>query len=486
MVQLNRAKSSLLKGAKLAGVDFLQLDPARAGPRGLTAWLTEQLRAGIADGRLPVGARLPATRELAAELEVSRGVVTDAYQRLVEEGRIAGRRGGGTTVMSIPTPSERAAEPPRSARTIASLDLSPGIPDLGAFPRAAWLRAERAVLNEATPGDLGYGDPRGTPALRTSLAVWLARTRGVHAAADDVLIVNGVAQGLALLARVLKRHGIDAVATEDPGSLGTREQLANWGMSTPPVPVDQYGLNVDHLRDTNTRAVLVTPAHQFPTGVVLGPQRRRELLAWSADGALIIEDDYDAEHRYDRPPVPALQGLAPERVIHTGSLSKTLAPALRIGWLIAPARLRDQLVQAKRQSDLASPGLPQLAMARLIDTGEFERHLRLVRRRQRRRRDAMVQALTSRLPTARVHGVAAGLHLLVTLEEDLNDADLAAHLLDIGIKVHPLSWHRQLPGPPGLVLGYAAATPAEITNAVQRISANLSSVTRRTSSGPHE
>jgi GntR family transcriptional regulator / MocR family aminotransferase len=468
-----------VKGAKLAGVDFLQLDPAHAGPHGLTAWLAEQLRAAIADGRLPLGARLPPTRVLAAELGVSRGVVTDAYQRLVDEGRILGRRGGGTTVTSIPTPKVRRGEPTRSVPTVASLDLSPGIPDLSAFPRAAWLRAERAVLNQATPRDLGYGDPAGTPALRASLAVWLARTRAVHAAADDVLIVNGVAQGLALVARVLQQHGIDAVATEDPGSLGTREQLANWGMATASVPVDEHGLNVDRLRAANVAAVLVTPAHQFPTGVVLGPQRRHELLAWSADGGLIIEDDYDAEHRYDRPPVAALQGLAPEQVIHTGSMSKTLAPALRIGWLITPERLRDQFIQAKRQADLASPALPQLALTRLIDSGDLERHLRLVRSRQRRRRDALAMALRTFLPSARVHGVAAGLHLLVTFEEDLDDQQLAAQLLDTGIKVHPLSWHRRLPGPPGLVLGYATATPEEITRAVQRIRAILDSTSHR-------
>jgi GntR family transcriptional regulator/MocR family aminotransferase len=368
---------------------------------------------------------------------------------------------------------------------VASLDLSPGIPDLSAFPRTAWLRAERAVLNRATPRDLGYGDPAGTPALRASLATWLARTRGVHATADDVLIVNGVAQGLALVARVLQQRGIDVVATEDPGSLGTREQLASWGMTNAPVPVDEHGLIVDRLRDTNVGAVLVTPAHQFPTGVVLGPRRRHDLLAWSADGGLIIEDDYDAEHRYDRPPVPALQGLAPDQVIHTGSVSKTLAPALRIGWLITPERLREQFIQAKRQADLASPALPQLALTQFIESGDFERHLRLVRSRQRRRRDTMAQALQTFLPAARVHGVAAGLHLLVTFEQDLDDQELAAQLLDIGIKVHPLSWHRRLPGPPGLVLGYATATPDEITRAVRRIRATLDSASHRTKTAVH-
>jgi len=453
----------------LPGVDFLQLDPATAGSNGLTRWLTDQLRGAIADGRLHAGVKLPATRVLAAELGISRGVVSDAYHQLVDEGRIIGQRGGGTTVVSAglrATPTGPSA--PEAAADV--LDLSPGSPDIAAFPRAAWIRAERAVLAGAGPGDLGYGDPRGLPELRKAVAGWLARTRGIRTDPSDLLIVGGVAQALALVAQVLRARGISSVAVEEPGSMGARDQLGYWGLATPPVRVDEAGLDVEALIATNAAAVMVTPAHQFPTGVVLSPDRRRALQAWAEKGNVIIEDDYDAEHRYDRPPVPALQGLAPESVVHTGSVSKTLAPALRLGWLVAPSELRQSLADAKRHSDLATPGVGQLVLARLIESGELERHLRLVRRRQRRRRDAMLDELSRRLPQARVHGVAAGLHLLVTLPDGHDDIALAQQLLDSGIKVQALSWHRQLPGPPGLVLGYAAHGPEEIRSAITKIS----------------
>jgi GntR family transcriptional regulator/MocR family aminotransferase len=215
--------------------------------------------------------------------------------------------------------------------------------------------------------------------------------------------------------------------------------------------------------------VVVTPAHQFPTGVVLAADRRRALADWARAGGLVIEDDYDAEHRYDRPPVAALQATVPDRVAHLGSVSKTLAPALRLGWLLAPAELRDELIERKRWSDITSPALGQLSLAELITSGGFEKHLRLVRTRQRQRRDALLDALTRHLPQARVQGVAAGLHLLVTLPELDDDRALAAAAREQGVAVHPLSWHRTRPGPPGLVIGYAATTPDRLREAVRRL-----------------
>ena len=285
------------------------------------------------------------------------------------------------------------------------------MPDLSGFPRTAWLRAEKLVLEQASVADLGYGDPRGSQWLRTELAGWLARTRGLRADPDDIIVVTGVAQALALLAQVLRDLG--EIAVEDPGSRGAREELAYWGLRPVPVPVDEHGLRVDALGDL--RAVLLTPAHQFPTGVVLAPRRRRDLLDWAAGAdALIIEDDYDAEYRYDRAPVPALQASAPGLVAYAGSTSKTLAPGMRLGWLIPPGRLHADLVEAKHASDLGSPALPQLVLARLIASGELEQHIRLVRKRQRSRRDALLGALREYLPAARVQGIAAGLHLLIT------------------------------------------------------------------------
>ena len=452
----------------MAGADFLQLDPSTAPPRGLSNWLTGALRTAIADGRLPVGARLPATRNLAAELDVSRGVVVEAYQRLVDEGILAGRRGGGTAVRAA-APLRRPVRSSTVAAAPVELDLSPGLPDLSAFPRAAWLRAERTVLAGLGAADLGYGDPRGMPALRDALAGWLARTRGIRADPQDLLVVNGVAQGLALLAQILRVRGTRSVGFEEPGPQGTRRQLQRWGMSTVPVPVDDLGLDVDALAATGLDTVVVTPAHQFPTGVVLAAPRRRTLLDWARGARLIVEDDYDAEHRYDRAPVTALQALAPEHVVYTGSVSKTLAPALRLGWLLAPTGLRDDLVEAKRWSDITSPALGQLVLAQLITSGALDRHLRLTRTRYRRRRNAVLEALAEYLPTARVHGVSAGLHLLVSLPEFDDDAALAARALTHGVAVHPLSWHRQQPGPAGLVIGYAACPPDRLREAVQRL-----------------
>ncbi|WP_033435062.1 MocR-like pyridoxine biosynthesis transcription factor PdxR [Saccharothrix syringae] len=513
------------------GADFLQLNLADVPVGGLAEWLTRQLRQAIADGRLPVGSRLPATRVLAAELRVSRGVVTEAYQRLTEDGQVAGRGRAGTVVVAAPiaavavavaqptgsatprppatraiprtdptaapatgaptapsalsaaSPSTRSAPP--AARTAevfalppgcglleslrslpARIDLSPGVPDLAAFPRTAWLRAERAVLGTLSSADFGYGDPRGAPAFRLAVATWLARNRGVLVDPDEVVIVAGVAQALALLARVLRADGVDRIAVEDPGSLGARTQLASWDVEVDPVPVDADGIRVDALRAGGASAVLLTPAHQFPTGVVLGGGRRRELVRWADEGGLVIEDDYDAEHRYDRPPVPALRSLRAERVCYSGSVSKLLAPALRTGWLLVPHRYREAVVAAKRDTDLGNAVLPQLVLARLMENGELERQLRLLRRRHRDRRDAMIAALRRHLPGAHVHGAAAGLHLMVTFDADVPDVAVAAEALARGVKAQPLSWHRHRPGAPGLVLGYAANTAGDIGEGV--------------------
>jgi GntR family transcriptional regulator/MocR family aminotransferase len=348
------------------------------------------------------------------------------------------------------------------------------VPDLSAFPRAAWLRAERTVLASASAADLGYGDPRGSERLRTELTGWLARSRGIRAQPDAILIVAGVAQAMALLAQQLRAAGISRIAVEDPGSRGARDELAHWGLQPVPVPVDEHGLDVAALARSGAPAVLLTPAHQFPTGVVLAAPRRRALLDWAAAGGLVIEDDYDAEYRYDRAPVPAVQASGPDRIAYTGSTSKSLAPGMRLGWLISPPRMYTDLVVAKHASDLGSPALPQLVLAQLIASGELDRHVRQVRTRQRGRRDALLAALREQLPGVRVQGVPAGLHLLITfpgLDGHPDDTELGRRLQQDGVLVHPLSWHRvnQDSGPPGLVLGYAAHAPDQLREAARRI-----------------
>ena len=452
----------------MPGADFLQLDPAGAPPRGLAGWLAAQIRDAVADGRLPVDARLPATRALATELAVSRGVVVEAYQRLVDEGVLAGHGGGGTVVRAgltapVPLAPQRPSAP-------VELDLSPGVPDLSAFPRAAWLRAERVVLAGISASDLRYGEPRGVFALRAAVAGWLTRNRGIRADPEQLLIVNGVAQSLSLLTDVLPAHGRPAIGVEEPGSFGARNLLLHHGLRVEPIPVDDLGIDVVALDQVNVDSVLVTPAHQMPTGVVLAAQRRRALLDWAAQGGLIIEDDYDAEHRYDRAPVCALHALAPDRIVYTGSVSKTLAPALRLGWLLATPDLQADFVQAKYYTDITSPSLHQFVLAELMTSGGLDKHLRLTRARHRRRRNAVLDALAEYFPGARVHGVAAGLHLLVSLPGLADDADFAQRALAEGVAVHPLSAYQLNRGEPGLVIGYAATPPDRLREAIRRLS----------------
>ncbi|MCT2589261.1 PLP-dependent aminotransferase family protein [Streptomyces sp. N2-109] len=506
--QDDRADRSITARSGPPGADFLQLNIADAPAGGRCDWLTRQLRLAISDGRLPVGSRLPATRLLAGELHVSRGVVTEAYQRLIEDGHAAGRGRNGTVVLAAPVPAAPVptgppapprpsaatapphphalfAEPPSpdvfdAIRTApARIDLSPGVPELAAFPRTAWLRAERTVLRDLAASALGYGDPRGAPALRRAVADWLARNRGIRADPADILIVAGTAQTLTLLGQVLREDGISAIAVEDPGSLGTRQHLRNQRLATPPVPVDADGIRVGELRATGAPAVLLTPAHQFPAGVVLGGARRRQLMDWATrTGGLIVEDDYDAEHRYDRPPVPALRSMLAEHVCYAGSVSKILAPALRIGWVLAPQKYQEALVAAKRYADLGNAVLPQLVLARLMESGELEGQLRLLRHRHRRRRDAMIAAIGARLPGAVVHGAAAGLHLMITFPDGPPDTELAAEALARGVKTHPLSWHSQRPYRPGLVLGYAACTPSALAEGITTLGTVLRDMRR--------
>lgn len=452
----------------MRGSDFLQLDPGQAPPRARATWLADQVRSAITDGTLSIGARLPATRVLAAELSMARGTVADAYQRLTEEGLLATNKGGGTVVAAVPAAILPAHSSPLETKSTPELfDISSGMPDLSAFPRAAWLKAERRVLATATSRELGYADPQGAPRLRTALAGWLARSRGVAVSSEQVIVTAGVTGALSLLAQVLRDRGIASCAVEDPGADGNRRILDYWMDTLAPIPVDEHGLNVDRLGASGERVVLVTPAHQFPTGVVLSPERRRELLAWAENiDGLAIEDDYDSEYRYDRTPIRALQAAAPERVAHISSLSKVLAPALRLGWMIAPRHLHRDLVRKRWATDLGSPALPQLALAELIESGALERHLRSLRLRHRERRDAAVAAIAEHMPECAVEGIAAGLHLVLRLPEDVDDTHVAERAHEAGINVHPLSQHRFEPGPPGLVIGYGPHPTPRLEQAI--------------------
>jgi GntR family transcriptional regulator/MocR family aminotransferase len=444
------------------------------GPGPLGRRVEEALRAAVRAGRLEPGDRLPSTRTLARDLGVSRRLVVEAYAQLTSEGLLEARQGSGTRVAARSAAADaprRGAAPARPARP--AYDFFPGVPDLTAFPRAAWQRALRTALSTAPASALHYPDPAGAPELRAALAAHLARSRGVETTPQDVVVTAGARQALQLLARVLARRGQARVAVEDPTLPPHVHVLRAAGARTIRVPVDADGIDTARLAGAAADAVLVTPAHQFPLGVALAPERRTALLEWAsaAPGRLVIEDDYDGELRYDRRPVRALQGRAPELVAYVGSVSKALAPALRIGWIAAPPGLAAELARERELLDGGNPVLDQLALAELLGSAAYDRQIRLARRRNRARRDALVAALATHVPGARVTGLAAGLHVVVRLRRPVAAAPLAAALAAREVGVVPLLWERESTA--ALVLGYAALPEPALAEGVRRLAAAL-------------
>ncbi|MFE5752189.1 PLP-dependent aminotransferase family protein [Streptomyces massasporeus] len=444
--------------------------PARTRGRSLQAALREAVRSG----RLAPGTRLPSSRDLAADLGVSRGLVTEAYEQLTAEGYLRSGRGAGTWVGS----AVRAA-PPRAHDLAprvpgARADFVPGTPDLALFPRAAWAAAQRGVLAELPHQELGYPDPRGLPRLRTALAELLARRRGVVADPERIVVVSGVAQATALLGFALHARGVRTVGVEDPGSPQHDALYASAGVTAVALPLDDEGVALEPLRSSGVRAVVTTPAHQFPTGLAYSARRRAELLDWarSVDG-IVLEDDYDGDFRYDRAPVGALQGLDPDHVAYTGSVSKSLAPGLRLGWLLVPESWTEEVVERKRTMDLGHPALDQALFARFLERGDYDRQLRRCQRAYRDRRDALVAALDAHFPGAEVSGIAAGLHVIATLPRRYGpEQRFLARVAEAGVAVRPLSAYAHAPaGPEGeeirLVLGYAHVPPARIADGVR-------------------
>ncbi|MFD0905391.1 MocR-like pyridoxine biosynthesis transcription factor PdxR [Actinomadura sediminis] len=433
----------------------------------LAAQIAAGFRAGVRSGRLTAGTRLPSSRDLARDLAVSRGVVVAAYEQLTAEGFLVARRGDGTRIAPLARPDDPPPPPPAppapavpGARTPVDYDLWPGSPDLAAFPRDRWLAAERAALRALPDDALAYPDPAGALVLRTELAGYLGRARAAHTDPARVVVTNGAAHALSALTRLLRADGRTVLAVEDPASARQLPMLQAAGVRLVRVPVDGQGIDVAALARTDARAVLVTPAHQYPTGVVLSPDRRASLIAWARDAdGLIIEDDYDAEFRYDREPVGCLQGVDPERVVLLGSVSKTLAPAIRLGWAAVPPPLAARLRTHRLHTDLGTPVLPQHTLAEYLRSGGYERHLRAMRRRYRARRDAFADALRRHVPGARVHGVPAGIHLYAELPPGCDEERVVARASRAGLSVagaRPLwSPGRAAHAPPALVLGYA-------------------------------
>jgi GntR family transcriptional regulator / MocR family aminotransferase len=446
----------------------------RAGPEPLRTQLERGLREAIRTERLRAGERLPSTRELARGLGISRGMVVDCFDQLQAEGYLVARAGSATRVSSTAqAPAPRTPQPLAAAARRLEVDFVPAVPDLGSFPRTDWARTAAEVCRDAPTAALDYGDPRGSQVLRTVLASYLGRVRGAAADPDRIVVSTGFSQGLTLALTALAGHGVDRVAFEDPGYDETgRNAAALARVDLVPVPVDEQGLRVDALAASRAAAVVLTPAHQWPTGVVLAPQRRMALANWAArTGGWIVEDDYDAEFRYDREPVGMLQGLAPERVINIGTVSKSLAPTLRLGWMLCPADLLDTVADLKIRADRGSPGLEQLILARLIESGRFDRHLRRMRKTYAAKRDTLVDALTQCAPAAGLTGLAAGFHAVAHLPEGASEAAVITQARTRGIALYGMSANRstKTADPPQLVLGFGNLSERAIREGITRV-----------------
>ena len=453
----------------------------RDGPATLGSQVEDQLRSAIRDGALKAGARVASTRDLARQLGVSRRIVVDAYEQLAAEGYLVLRQGARPHVSEAAPRAQPANGQADAPALTPRYDFRPSVPDVSTFPRAAWLRSLREAVTTIPDADLGYGDKRGVDALREALAEYLGRVRGVVAERANVIVTCGYSQGLDITCRALKASGARTVAVEHPSNPEQALTAQGAGLEPIPVPVDEQGIRVEELRNADADAVLLTPAHQHPTGVLLSGERRAALLAWLRErGATAIEDDYDAEYRYDRAAVGALQGLDPDHVVYAGSASKTLAPALRIGWLVVPPRLLEAVRYQKELADMGTARIEQLAFADFLRRGELDRHLRRMRIAYRRRRDALIEALAAELPEATVRGIAAGLHVTVELPDRYDERAIEEEAARRRIALSTMLDYDPSPsGPPTLMLGYGQIADAAISRGISELGAAVRAASPR-------
>jgi len=466
---------------------LVRLDRSAGQP--LRTQLEAGLREAIRDGRLRGGERLPSSRELARELGVSRGMVQECYGQLLAEGYLTSRTGSATRVADIkerpapvsPVASWPARQPPD--RTLIA-DFAIGVPDLSSFPRTDWVWAVRQACGEVASADLGYGDPRGSAVLREVLAGYVRRVRAADADPGQMIISTGCAQGVNLVLRALSRErGVSCVAFEDPGygsaqADETVRAAVAMGLRAAYVPVDEEGLVVSALAASGAQAVVVTPAHQSPTGVVLSAARRHALVGWARrEGGYVIEDDYDSEFRYDKEPVGALQGLAPDQVFLVGTASKALAPAVRLGWVHAPAPLAGAVAEEKEMSDRGSCTMDQLALATLLTSGRYDRHLRRMRAVYAGRRAALVKAFARHSPGVRLTGLAAGFHAVAPLPASAQEAAVIAAARVRRVGLYGIGAYRGVAdaaAPPALVIGFGNVRERAIDPAVAAVADLLS------------
>lgn len=454
----------------LAGDLLLHLGQPGDGP--LHERVKRALRTAIRQGSIEVGTALPPSRQLATDLGCSRWAVTEAYSQLIAEGYLEAQTGSGTRVRWSNNPGADSRHLAARHDSVARFDLAPGLPDLRAFPRRRWADAIRTQVTTAAFTEFGYPPPGGHLRLRRLLAEYLGRSRGVSATPQDVTVCMSVTDGVRRICHALRAEGITAVGCEEPGWTRLRDVVRSAGLDPVPIRADSGGLRTDDLAQySGLRAVLTAPAHQFPLGTVLAPERRAALLQWARQvGGVVLEDDYDAEFRYDRRPVAAVQGMDPSRVILFKSLSKILSPALGIGWIVAPPRWTRHLHQADQAASQPSV-LDQLAFASLLESGVYDRHLRACRKRYRHRRDALVQALAHQLPGAPVSGIAAGLHLILRLPATVDTAAVVTTAATRSLRIADLAAYHATEdhADHGLVLGYGNLADNTVTEAVRHL-----------------
>ncbi len=448
----------------------IHLDLDRAAP--LRAQLERELREAIRSGRLRAGSKLPPSRLLADELRVSRGVVVEAYSQLVAEGYLVARSGDATRIANGLVQQPRAGRAPGTPPRRIRYDLRSGVPDLSFFPRREWQSATANAVRELPDAALGYGSRRGHARLRVALSDYLGRVRAVVADPERLFITAGATAGMGTLCHALRARGARRIAVEDPAWSAIPRTIVQAGLQAVPVPVDGDGLVVGELDGARADAVVLSPAHQYPTGTVLAPARRAQLIDWARrHGTLIIEDDYDAEYRFDREPVASLQGLAPDCVAYVGTASKTLAPGLRLAWLLVPSHLVGEMAVQQGVSRAMPSVLVQSAYATLLERGDIDRHLRRTRRRYHERRNALVAALEATVPQVRVGGASAGLHLIAWLPDGADEAAIAAEAARRGVAIHALHQNCSVMGPasPALLLGYGLIAKPAISRAVREL-----------------
>ena len=461
------------KQANLAWETLLDLSATRPGP--LHMRLAAALRAAVRDGRLPVGAALPPSRMLAADLGVSRWTVTEAYGQLITEGYLTGKTGSATRVTWSPRPGDEPRGGPARTRQAppvrpsppSGFDLGSYTPDLRGFPRHKWVEAIRAAAETAPFDRLSYSEPGGMPELRAVLAEHLNRSRGAAAELDTISVVMGAGQGMFRVCRALAAAGHTAIGMETPGSSRLWQAAQEAGLTTVPLPVDDDGLIVDAVREQpGLRAVCVGAARQIALGCPLAPHRRPALVDWArrVDG-LVIEDDFYSEFSYDRPAPPVIQGTAKDRVALLGSMSTVLGPTVGIGWVVAPRRWV-QAVRAEHEIQVLPPALNQLALVQLMQSGAYDRHLRASRQRFRARRNVLLDALGRHLPGYRVRGAEAGAAVLIELPAGTDEREILRAAARRGIELCNLYEVQPQPRDPGLLVGYGSIKDTAIDAAV--------------------